>query len=164
MSTNRNAKSDYQIGYRKPPVHTRFKPGTSGNQKGRPKRVPTLGEMVVDCVINKKIPVREGDRRRVVPAVEAILAKMLQQALQGDHRARSTILILMQAAERESASADGAAVSEQDTEIVRASLLRMASELQASGALDTHDAEPGENGSSSANRTAEPGDGSGNAS
>ena len=28
---------DGQVGYRKPPVHTRFKPGQSGNPKGRPK-------------------------------------------------------------------------------------------------------------------------------
>ena len=29
--------ADYPVGYGKPPVHTRFKKGRSGNSKGRPK-------------------------------------------------------------------------------------------------------------------------------
>ncbi|WP_345821102.1 DUF5681 domain-containing protein [Methylobacterium fujisawaense] len=29
---------DYEVGYRKPPRHTQFKPGTSGNRRGRPRR------------------------------------------------------------------------------------------------------------------------------
>ncbi len=28
----------YEVGYRKPPVHSRFQPGQSGNPSGRPKR------------------------------------------------------------------------------------------------------------------------------
>ena len=30
-------KRDYEIGYGKPPKQTRFKPGQSGNPRGRPK-------------------------------------------------------------------------------------------------------------------------------
>jgi hypothetical protein len=33
----RDGVPKYPIGYRKPPTETRFKPGTSGNPKGRPK-------------------------------------------------------------------------------------------------------------------------------
>ena len=28
---------DYAVGYKKPPLHTRFKKGQSGNPRGRPK-------------------------------------------------------------------------------------------------------------------------------
>ena len=33
---------DDRVGYRRPPKHTRFKPGQSGNPKGRPKHAPNL--------------------------------------------------------------------------------------------------------------------------
>ncbi|GLQ22556.1 hypothetical protein GCM10007853_04300 [Algimonas ampicilliniresistens] len=33
---------DYKVGYGKPPSHTRFKPGRSGNPKGRPKNARGL--------------------------------------------------------------------------------------------------------------------------
>ena len=33
---------DYEVGYKKPPIHTRFKPGVSGNPKGRPKGTKNL--------------------------------------------------------------------------------------------------------------------------
>jgi Family of unknown function (DUF5681) len=32
-----NRDSDYQVGYGKPPQHTRFKKGESGNPAGRPR-------------------------------------------------------------------------------------------------------------------------------
>src|SRR5215213_6143909 len=30
--------ASYEVGYRKPPRHTQFKPGQSGNPKGRPRQ------------------------------------------------------------------------------------------------------------------------------
>jgi Family of unknown function (DUF5681) len=30
-------RRDYAVGFRRPPANTRFKPGQSGNPKGRPK-------------------------------------------------------------------------------------------------------------------------------
>lgn len=35
-------KSDYKAGYAKPPHHGRFKPGQSGNPKGRPRGAKNL--------------------------------------------------------------------------------------------------------------------------
>lgn len=34
-------REPYLVGYGKPPLHTRFKPGQSGNPRGRPRRAPT---------------------------------------------------------------------------------------------------------------------------
>lgn len=35
-------KSQFAVGYKKPPIHTRFKLGQSGNPKGRPKIEPSF--------------------------------------------------------------------------------------------------------------------------
>lgn len=37
------ARPGYDVGYAKPPVGTRFKPGQSGNPKGRPRGQRTSG-------------------------------------------------------------------------------------------------------------------------
>jgi len=36
-----NSEEDYEVGYRKPPVATRFKKGASGNPSGRRKKIPS---------------------------------------------------------------------------------------------------------------------------
>ena len=42
-----NDESDFPIGYKKPPLETRFKPGQSGNPSGRPKKKAiTLAEAI----------------------------------------------------------------------------------------------------------------------
>ena len=54
------AKS-YRVGYGRPPPETQFKPGISGNPKGRRKKTPSFSE-VTEQVLNEKIEMRMGDR------------------------------------------------------------------------------------------------------
>jgi hypothetical protein len=49
---------DYEIGYKKPPRHTRFKKGQSGNPKGRPKKAPAQPADNSAAAILKRV----GDR------------------------------------------------------------------------------------------------------
>ena len=46
------------VGYKRPPVHSRFKPGQSGNPGGKPKGPTLLGE------INAELDARGGQRRK----------------------------------------------------------------------------------------------------
>ena len=40
------SKADYEVGYGKPPQHTRFKPGQSGNARGRPRKSKELNKLI----------------------------------------------------------------------------------------------------------------------
>ena len=51
----------YEVGYGKPPHHTRFRPGASGNPKGRPKGVNNLATDIKNALASK-ITVRLEER------------------------------------------------------------------------------------------------------
>ncbi|MCW5680008.1 MAG: hypothetical protein KF794_02750 [Xanthobacteraceae bacterium] len=78
--------SNSAVGYGKPPRHTQFKPGTSGNPKGRPKNVRNLRKAVEE-LFNGKVTVREGETTRKMSKLEAVFLRNLNNALKGDHRA-----------------------------------------------------------------------------
>src|SRR5205085_10093153 len=55
----------YDLGYGKPPEHSRFKPGQSGNPKGRPKAARSLRSIVHD-LLNERITDRaDGKQQRI---------------------------------------------------------------------------------------------------
>ena len=79
----------YEVGYGKPPKHTRFKPGQSGNPKGRKpgsKNVMTLLEQTLFDTVK----VRENGKLRRVPAIQACLMHLRNQAIKGDPRESSS--------------------------------------------------------------------------
>lgn len=76
----------YEIGYRRPPKHTRFKPGQSGNKKGRPRKKTPVGQMIENALA-KLIQVDENGRRRLMTAEEIIVSKLRNDAMKGDLRA-----------------------------------------------------------------------------
>src|SRR6516225_1371379 len=58
-----NGAQTFSVGYGRPPVHSRFKPGQSGNPKGRRKGQRNV-RTVVDGELSQRIRVREGNRTR----------------------------------------------------------------------------------------------------
>jgi hypothetical protein len=114
------ALPSYEVGYGKPPKHRQFRPGQSGNRKGRPKRRRNLRSVVEDAM-NEKIPVRSGSRERLMTASEALVHTTLARALKGDQKAVATMLALMRACamlDEEAVSTASAPLTENDTAII----------------------------------------------
>jgi len=78
-----HAGSANVVGYKLPPVHTRFKPGKSGNQKGRPRGRRNVADLMKD-LFNEFVPVRSGNKTRKMPSCEAMIRVLANRAAQGD--------------------------------------------------------------------------------
>lgn len=79
------------IGYGRPPRHSRFQPGRSGNPKGRPKGSRSL-RTVLAAAIQEKVTVRTANGTRKVTKLDALIQKTLNRALNDD--AASTRLLV----------------------------------------------------------------------
>jgi hypothetical protein len=88
------AKNDYLVGYARPPQQFRFKPGQSGNPKGRPKGAPNL-KTIVERALRKTVKVREGNEVRNKSTLQAILDTHATKARKGDARCAGLIFNLV---------------------------------------------------------------------
>jgi Family of unknown function (DUF5681) len=85
---DRSAKANnYSVGYGRPPKHSQFKPGQSGNPKGRPKKASTTLRAELFKLYTDPITLREGNKKHRVPRLVAIHRRQVEQALKGDQRA-----------------------------------------------------------------------------
>jgi hypothetical protein len=91
MPDNEDDNSNYPVGYKKPPQHTQFKSGQSGNARGRPKGSRNFAT-VFDQELNATIPVTENGKRRKISKREAIVKQTVNKAAAGDQKATTTIL------------------------------------------------------------------------
>jgi hypothetical protein len=82
------------VGYCKPPVHTQFKKGQSGNPKGRRKGQRNV-HTVVDEALSQRITIREGNRTRSVTKLDAMILTMVNAALKGDAKAQASLIALL---------------------------------------------------------------------
>jgi hypothetical protein len=71
------------VGYGRPPRTHQFKPGHSGNPRGRPKGAKNEATILRD-LLNRKIDIREGGRARKITILEAILLRFTEDALKGN--------------------------------------------------------------------------------
>ena len=106
------------VGYRKPPEAARFKPGTSGNPKGRPKGTFSLATDL-SAELGEQITVREGGRPRRISKQRALVKSLMAKALQGDVRATTAVLALYARVITETPEAEGQPIEDDELLIIR---------------------------------------------
>lgn len=79
-----------EVGYRRPPKQHQFKPGHSGNHKGRPKRPPTTYSIMMK-VLREPIWITVDGQRKRVTKDEARLMALFNKAASGNLRASAEL-------------------------------------------------------------------------
>ena len=88
-------KRDYAVGYGKPPRHTRFEKGRSGNPKGRPSGSKNMSTLFTEA-LNETVIIAENGGRRKISKRQAIVKQIVNKAAKGDWRCTKLLLELPQ--------------------------------------------------------------------
>jgi hypothetical protein len=86
---------NYEVGYGKPPRHTRFTKGQSGNPRGRARGAKNLKTLLIDT-LNELVVVAENGRRRTINKRHAFIKQIVNHALKGDWRAAKLVIDTLQ--------------------------------------------------------------------
>ena len=81
------------VGYCRPPVAKQFKPGQSGNPRGRKKGVKNVATIFNEALY-RPVKIRTTGGVRTLPKIEAIVEVIMNKALAGDTAAVSRIVEL----------------------------------------------------------------------
>jgi hypothetical protein len=110
---------DYEVGYGKPPRHTRFEPGRSGNPRGRPPGAKNM-KTLLSKALNELVVVTEPGGRRKVTKREAIVTQLVNRSAKADYRAIQILLGMLRDIEGDSdAHSSDAAFTEADQQIIQ---------------------------------------------
>jgi hypothetical protein len=78
---------DDKVGYGRPPRHSQWKKGQSGNPRRRYNRVPKGVVELIDTQFAKEIVIIENRTKRRVSVLEAILLQLWRKEMSGDRHA-----------------------------------------------------------------------------
>ena len=103
-SPDENKPRSYEVGYGKPPMHTRFRKGVSGNPRGgsRTQRAARVSALALKEAY-RMITVREGDKVTNLPAIQAVMRSQVALAVKGNGPAQRALIAAIHALEQEHA-------------------------------------------------------------
>jgi len=120
--------ADYEVGYKRPPKHTQFQKGKSGNPGGR--RKPTADVVTaLQRTLGELITIREHGQTRRITRLEAALHQMVAKASAGDTAAFRLLSALIQAYQQshEAAPKTPAELEEADRKVLAGLVARLRS-------------------------------------
>lgn len=113
----------FEVGYGKPPKHTQFQPGQSGNPKGRPRGAKSPFTLLRE-ELQRKVTLRENGTVTTVTKLEAIMKRVVADTLSGKASQTKLLFALLQVFEAQDATVpDDRNLSHADEELLR-NLLR----------------------------------------
>jgi hypothetical protein len=102
---SKSQNSNAEVGYGKPPKHSRFKPGQSGNPNGRPKGCRNFKTDVHET-LQTPVKINKGGRVSKMTTQRASLETLRAKALRGDQRALEQLLRLSERYDEPKTSGD----------------------------------------------------------
>ena len=121
---NKADDSGYNIGFGKPPEHSRFRKGRSGNPKGRPKGRRNLAT-VLERTLQEKVVINENGVRRTVSKLEAAVKQLVNKAAAGDLAALRQLTALAAPVTEQGTDAAKNQLSDVDIEVMQGVLQRL---------------------------------------
>ena len=94
-SNDDTGTGDYEVGYGKPPKHTRFCKGHSGNPRGRAKNTRNL-KTELRSVLDETLSLSMAGREVKLSARKAMLLALRNKALKGDTRAIGLMVTMLE--------------------------------------------------------------------
>ena len=104
---------DDKIGYGKPPKHTRFQKGKSGNPSGRPKKAP-LQQELFRKELSRRVTITEGGRSQRITKGELLARQVVTRAIKGESTALRMMLRLSELLDASALRETEALVSDKD--------------------------------------------------
>jgi len=117
--------SGYQVGPGRPPLHTRFRKGQSGNPGGRSTK--SLPALLADA-LNETVVVTIDGQRRTITKREAIVTQMVDKSASADLRATKMLIDMMKGVEHKADDAppsEPRRLAEADREVVQLFVARL---------------------------------------
>ena len=120
---------DHKVGYKKPPLHTRFQKGQSGNPRGRPRGSKNLSTLLIDA-LNEPVVVTEDGRKRKISKRELGIRQLVNKFAMAEAQATKILLGLMQERDRlaAEASAERPSLGADDEKVIANLLKRLRGE------------------------------------
>ena len=107
-----------KVGYGRPPKANQFKPGKSGNPKGRPKgSLNLVNDLAAE--LGEPITVREDGRTRRISKQRALIKSLLAKGIQGDVRAAAAVLALYARVNTDGADDGSTSIDDAEMAILR---------------------------------------------